>query len=123
MCGCVVFCTRMGGCKKFIDGGLFCGTEFSMERAGITATVLTVPGSNSTHPKPREILSPAYTDLILRVNSLLVPARHSYRGVLRKGEFFKQLGQNAWQAWSIGAETLKVTLSSLVASTNEGAGG
>lgn len=122
-CGCVVFCTHMGGCKKFIDGGLCWGTEFSMERTGTTTTVLIIPGSNSLHPKPREILSPAYTDLILGVNSLLVPAWHSYHGVMQKGEFLQELRQNRWQAWSIGAETLKVHLSSLVASTNEGAAG
>lgn len=42
---------------------------------------------------------------------------------MQKGEFLQQLRQNLWQAWSIGAETLKVTLSSVVASTNEGAVG
>lgn len=61
-------------------------------------------------PKPREILSPAYTDLILGVNSLLVPAQRGNHGVMHKGEFLWQLRQNLWQVPSIGAETLKVTV-------------
>lgn len=51
--------------------------------------VLTFPGRNSMHPNPREILSPAHTDPILRVNSLLVPPWRSCRGFMQKGEFLQ----------------------------------
>ena len=113
--------TWVGEKSSLTEG--YVGELFSMERAGTTMVVLTVPGSNSMHSKPSEILSPAYTDLILGVNSLLVPAQRSNCGVMQKGEFLQQLRQNPWQVQSIGAETLKVTLSSLVAGTNEGAAG
>jgi len=53
-----------------------------MERAGAVTKVVTVLESNSMHPEHREILSPVYTGLILGVNSLLVPAWHSYHGVM-----------------------------------------
>lgn len=42
---------------------------------------------------------------------------------MQQGAFPQQLKGNPWQVLSIGAETLKVTLSSLVANTNEGAAG
>lgn len=75
--------------QKLIAGGLCWGPEFSLERAGTTTVVLTVPGSDSMHLKPSKILSPAYTALILGVNSLLVSAQRSKRGVMQEGEFLR----------------------------------
>lgn len=91
MSGCVdALCFAPHGWEqKLIAGGLCWGPELSLERAGTTTVVLTTPGSDSMHLKPGEILSPACTDLILGVNSLLVSAQRSKRGVMWKGEFLR----------------------------------
>lgn len=99
------------------------GADFSGKRAGAAVVALSVPGSNATHPKPVEILSLAYTDCILSVNCLLSPAQCRCSRVMQKSGFLQQLQQNLWPVLSTGAETLKVTLSLLVAGTNEGAAG
>lgn len=54
-----------------------CAGELSSLGSGqeLLCVALSVPGSNATHPKPVEILSPAYPDCILRVNCLLAPAQ------------------------------------------------
>lgn len=101
----------------------YTGEVFSAERAGINTKVLTVPGSNTMIQSPVKSCLQHRLYPLGEVNHPLVPAWQSNRGLMQRGEFLLQLRQNPWQTWSMGAETLKVTLSSLVASTNEGAVG
>lgn len=115
------FAPRWVGAESSLMEGLCWGSEFSRERAGAGVVVFTVVGVTKCIWGPgKPCLQHTQTPSSKSTACLL---QHSFGGVMQQDAFPQQLKRNPWQVPSIGAETLKVTLSSLVANTNERAAG